>query len=55
MNKNPQSLSDGVEKLLLDKILYEKMSKQARTWSENFNWKKSGEKSWKVIKSTISN
>ena len=44
-----RSLANGVEKLLRNPKIYKKMSKNSRAWSEKFNWKDAGEKSFNLI------
>jgi glycosyltransferase involved in cell wall biosynthesis len=50
-NKNtPEELAKEVIKLFNDKELYTKLSKQAKKFAKSFNWEKSGEQSFSIIK-----
>ncbi len=49
VDPRPQVLADGVIQLLSDKTIYNSMSENAKKWSENFDWNKSGKKSWMLI------
>lgn len=48
-NNTPQGLAESLGLLIEDHKLYDKLSKNALDWSENFSWNKAGEMSWKVI------
>lgn len=50
---NSHSLAEKTLTLLNDKILYNKLSKNALLWSKKFNWKKSTTQSLKLIRQTI--
>ena len=43
------SLADGVEKLLEDKKMLQKLSHEAKKWSKTFSWEKSGRESLEFI------
>lgn len=43
------SLADGVEKLLEDKKMLQRLSTRARKWSKTFSWEKSGKQSYEFI------
>lgn len=46
---NPYALANGIIRVLLNKKLYNTLSKQARNWSKTFSWDQSGRESWKFI------
>lgn len=46
---DPISLSKGVELLISNPTLYSKMCRNAKQWSDKFNWDKSAQKSYKLI------
>lgn len=48
---NPNSLVKGVEKLLRNRKQYTLFSKNAISWSKNFNWEKSIKESWSMVNS----
>ncbi|MEK7533819.1 MAG: glycosyltransferase family 4 protein [Patescibacteria group bacterium] len=48
-NNTPQGLAKSLGLLIEDPKLYDKLSKNALDWSENFSWNKAGEMSWKLI------
>ncbi len=52
-DSNSKALADGIIKVLIDKKLYNTLSKHALKWSKNFNWGKSGAESWKLIRSIV--
>lgn len=52
-DKTPSSLADKILTLFNDKILYNRLSKNAFLWSKKFNWKKSTEQSLKLIEEII--
>lgn len=43
-------LAKAVNLLLTNKRLYKKLSQEAIIWSKNFTWKKTGEKTWSILK-----
>lgn len=43
-------LTRSVEQLLMNKKLYSTLSDEAKSWSKNFNWEKTGEETWKILK-----
>lgn len=47
--ENPELLAKAIEMLLKDKEKLKILARQAKEWSKNFDWEKSGKKSWEVI------
>lgn len=50
VDPNPHSLAEGALKVISDKAAHNSMRENAKKWSENFDWEKSGQKSWEYIK-----
>lgn len=48
-NPTPEELALAIIRIIKDKNLREKLSKNAIEWSQNFNWDKSGNKSLKYL------
>jgi len=46
---DPLALAEGIVKLLNDKMLYNRMSKEAIRWSKKFDWKESAKKSYALL------
>lgn len=53
VNRDYESLANEMRKLIEDKKLLQELSHNAKEWSKNFTWDKSGEKSWELIQKTV--
>ena len=49
VDENPDALADGIKMLLSDEKLRKRLGETALGWSNEFDWKKSGEKSWRLL------
>lgn len=47
---NLPRLIEAIERLLTDRKLYEKLSIESMVWAKKFNWEKTGEETWKILK-----
>jgi glycosyltransferase involved in cell wall biosynthesis len=45
----PEALFEGISKLIEDKLLYNRLSRNAFKWSKTFNWEKAGRESLSII------
>ena len=48
---NPERLAEACQKLIEDKNLYNKLSKNAFVWSKRFSWEKTNKISWQFLRS----
>ncbi len=55
IDSNPQSLAEGVMRLMAADALYRKLQKEGLLWSKKFNWNKASTKSLLLLESIMSN
>jgi len=51
---NPESLARDIMRLLDNRLLYDKMCRQAQLWAKHFNWEKANKESIAFLKKSIS-
>lgn len=49
VNPNTNDLVKGINRLIVNKFTYKKLSESSIKWSKKFTWEKSGKESWRVI------